>query len=118
MRAIITAASALFIAFAAITAQAHALLERAQPRVGSTVASPPSQVTLYFSQRLEPSLSSITVTNASGQRVDAGRTSVSGSTMSVPLRSIGVGTYRVTWRALSVDTHTTEGSFAFTVGGR
>jgi methionine-rich copper-binding protein CopC len=24
----------------------------------------------------------------------------------------------VKWRALSVDTHTTEGSFSFTVGGR
>jgi methionine-rich copper-binding protein CopC len=43
---------------------------------------------------------------------------VSGTTMSVPLRAAGPGTYHVNWRALSVDTHTTEGSFSFTVGGR
>jgi methionine-rich copper-binding protein CopC len=34
----------------------------------------------------------------------------------VPLKAIRPGTYRVTWRVLSVDTHTTEGSFTFKVG--
>jgi copper resistance protein C len=36
--------------------------------------------------------------------------------MSVTLRPGGTGTYRVTWRVLSVDTHTTDGSFTFQVG--
>jgi methionine-rich copper-binding protein CopC len=118
MRIIFATTLALFIALATLAAHAHATLQSAEPRVGSTVASPPHQVTLHFSQRLEPSLSSITVTNGSGQRVDAGRASVSGTTMSVSLGAIGPGTYHVSWRALSVDTHTTEGSFSFTVGGR
>jgi methionine-rich copper-binding protein CopC len=118
MRSIITTTLTLVVALAAPAAHAHATLQSAQPRVGSTVASAPSQVTLSFSQRLEPNFSSITVTNGSGQRVDGGKASVSGSTMSVSLRAIGPGTYHVTWRALSVDTHTTQGSFSFTVGGR
>jgi copper resistance protein C len=45
-----------------------------------------------------------------------GQTGVSGSVMRVALRPIRPGTYRVTWRVLSVDTHTTEGSYSFIVG--
>jgi methionine-rich copper-binding protein CopC len=38
--------------------------------------------------------------------------------MRIGLRRLPPGTYRVLWRALSVDTHTTEGSFSFHVGGQ
>src|SRR5882757_6345389 len=97
-------------------AMAHALLDRAEPRVGNAVATAPREVTLWFTQKLEPAFSSITVTNSAGQRVDAGKTRVSGNQMSVSLRSGGAGTYRVNWRVLSVDTHRTDGSFTFRVG--
>jgi methionine-rich copper-binding protein CopC len=96
--------------------QAHAALDRAEPRVGNTVATAPHEVTLWFTEKLEAAFSSITVTNAAGERVDSGKTRVSGSQMSVTLRAGGPGTYRVNWRALSSDTHTTEGSFSFQVG--
>ncbi len=96
--------------------QAHAMLDRAVPPVGNTVATAPHEVTLWFTQKLEPAFSSITVTNAAGERVDGGKTRVSGSQMSVTLRAGGPGTYRVNWRVLSVDTHTTEGNFTFQVG--
>jgi hypothetical protein len=36
--------------------------------------------------------------------------------MAISLRVRGPGTYRVNWHVLSVDTHTTEGNFTFTVG--
>ncbi len=97
-------------------ASAHAFLDHAQPRVGNTVATAPREVTLWFTQKLEPAFSSIAVTNAAGQRVDTGKTRVSGNQMSVSLRSGSAGTYRVNWRVLSVDTHTTDGSFTFQVG--
>jgi copper resistance protein C len=97
-------------------ASAHALLDHAEPRVGNTVATAPREVTLWFTQKLEPAFSSIAVTNSAGQRVDTGKTRVSGNQMSVSLRSGGTGTYRVNWRVLSVDTHTTDGSFTFRVG--
>ena len=106
----------LLLVLAAGEASAHALLDRAEPRVGNKVASPPREVTLWFTQKLEPAFSTITVTNAAGQRVDAGKPRISGSQMSVSLRPGGAGTYHVTWRVLSVDTHTTEGSFTFQVG--
>jgi methionine-rich copper-binding protein CopC len=97
-------------------AVAHAFLDHAEPRVGNKVATPPREVTLWFTQKLEPAFSSVTVTNAAGQRVDTGKARVSGSQMSVSLRPGGTGTYHVTWRVLSVDTHTTDGSFTFQVG--
>jgi hypothetical protein len=97
-------------------AQAHAFLDHAEPRVGNKVASPPREVTLWFTQKLEPAFSSVTVTNAAGQRVDSGKARVGGNQMSVPLRAGGTGTYHVNWHVLSVDTHTTEGNFTFQVG--
>jgi copper resistance protein C len=97
-------------------ANAHAFLDHAEPRVGNKVAAPPREVTLWFTQKLEPAFSSVTVTNAAGQRVDSGKARVSGNQMSVSLKSGGTGTYHVNWHVLSVDTHTTEGSFTFQVG--
>ncbi len=97
-------------------ASAHAFLDHAEPRVGNKVASPPQQVTLWFTQKLEPAFSKVTVTNAAGQRVDTGKPRISGTEMSVALRPGGTGTYHVTWHALSVDTHTSDGNFTFQVG--
>src|ERR1700720_503025 len=97
-------------------ASAHAFLDHAEPRVGNKVASPPHEVTLWFTQKLEPAFSSITVTNAAGQRIDGGKARVSGNQMSIPLRPGGTGTYHVNWKVLSVDTHTTDGNFTFQVG--
>src|SRR5690242_15893260 len=110
------AAAIVPLLFAAVEAHAHAELDHAEPRVGNKVAAPPREVTLWFTQKLEPAFSRITVTNAAGERVDSGKTRVSGSQMSVPLRGGGTGTYHVNWHVLSVDTHTTEGNFTFQVG--
>lgn len=96
-------------------AHAHAFLDHANPRVGSTVRSAPGEVTLWFTQKLEPSFSSARITNGSGARVDQGAR-VDGMQMHVSVRSLPPGTYRVRWKVLSVDTHTTEGSFTFRVG--
>ena len=106
----------LLLLLATAGASAHALLDHAEPRVGNKVATPPREVTLWFTQKLEPAFSSITVTNAAGQRVDTGKARVSGSQMSVSLRPGGTGTYRVNWQILSVDAHRTNGNFTFQVG--
>jgi copper resistance protein C len=97
-------------------ADAHAFLDHANPRVGTTVSAAPREVTVWFTQKLEPAFSGLKVTNAAGQRVDTGSTRVNGNIMSVTLHPGGTGTYRVEWKVLSVDTHTSEGSFTFRVG--
>jgi methionine-rich copper-binding protein CopC len=96
-------------------AHAHAFLDSANPRVGSTVATSPTQVTLHFTQRLEPKFSKAEVRNSAGARVDQG-TTVSGSMIRIGVSALSPGAYRVIWHVLSVDTHTTEGSFSFHVG--
>jgi methionine-rich copper-binding protein CopC len=106
----------LLLLFATNDATAHAMLDRAEPRVGNTVTTTPREVTLWFTQKLEAAFSTITVTDPAGKRADTGKTRVSGSQMSVSLRSGGSGTYHVMWRAISVDSHATDGGFTFQVG--
>jgi copper resistance protein C len=98
-------------------ASAHAFLDHASPLVGSTVQTAPHEVSLTFTQNLEPAFSAVQVTDANGARVDQGKAQVSGNTMRIGLKSLAPGHYKVHWRVLSVDTHTTEGNFSFHVGG-
>jgi copper resistance protein C len=108
----------VFAAFLASTgaAGAHATLERATPRVGSTVASAPTEVSASFTERLEPSFSTMVVLNAAGEEVSVPPAGVSGNVLRVKLKALPPGTYRVRWRVLSVDTHRTQGEFSFRVG--
>lgn len=106
----------LFTTAASAGAEAHAFLDHASPLVGSTVQSAPHEVVLTFTQNLEPAFSSVTVTNESGANVGEGKAQISGTTMRIGLKATGPGTYKVHWHALSVDTHSTEGTFTFHVG--
>ena len=49
---------------------AHAFLDHAEPRVGSSVDSPPSAVQLHFTEPIEPAFCRLEVMDAAGQRVD------------------------------------------------
>jgi methionine-rich copper-binding protein CopC len=116
MRMLTFAISALLAIMAGTAANAHAFLDHAEPRVGSTVATAPRELVLSYNQNLEPAFSSVEVSDASGARVDLGKPKISASVMRVGLKQLPLGTYRVRWQVLSVDTHTTEGSFSFHVG--
>jgi len=120
MRGLGAAAALTALLLGAGVAWGHAFLERAEPRVGSTVKSPPSQVRAWFTQDLEPAFSTLEVVNERGERVDRGPAqfdAASPTLLQVPLRPLGPGTYRVKWRVLSVDTHVTEGDFTFRITG-
>jgi methionine-rich copper-binding protein CopC len=116
MRISIIAAALALLPFGAPAARAHAFLDHAEPRVGSTVPTAPHELTMTFTQELEPAFSTADVQDASGARVDQGKPQISGTVMHVGLKPLPAGTYRVHWRVLSVDTHTTEGNFSFRVG--
>ena len=103
---------------AASDAGAHAFLDHARPAVGSTVHGSPAQLKLWFTQQLEPAFSTVQVLDRGGQRVDKADAKVDASDATVLELSrppLAPGTYRVTWRVLSVDTHVTEGDFTFDV---
>lgn len=102
-------------------AEGHAFPIRSDPRVGWTIASSPSKVTIWFDGELEPAFSTITVYNSAKQQVDKGDSRVSGtdaSVLEVDLTDLAPGTYRVYWRVLAKDTHVTEGNFTFTIAGK
>jgi copper resistance protein C len=115
MRISIPAAAILLAVMPSTGAQAHAFLDHAEPRVGSTVPTAPRELALFYTQNLEPAFSSVEVSDANGARVDLGKPTISASTMRVGLKPLSPGTYRVRWHVLSVDTHTTQGSFTFHV---
>ena len=103
---------------AADPACAHAQLRQADPAVGSTLHSAPTQVTLTFSEALEPRFSTIVVQNQIGAPVDRHDLHVAGDDahhVAIGLVPLAAGTYSVVWHATSVDTHKTEGSFTFTI---
>ena len=100
------------------TLGAHAFLDRAEPRVGSTVRIAPTRLTLWFTESLEPAFSSVQVLDERGKRVDRGDSRVESSTpavLHVSLPPLESGAYRVVWRVLSIDTHVTEGDFTFRI---
>jgi copper resistance protein C len=102
----------------ATPAAAHAALDRAEPRAGSTVKTAPAEVRLRFTERLEAAYSTVQVVTESGQRVDHGDARLDDAdptVLRVSITTTGPGTYKVIWRVLSVDTHVTKGDFTFRV---
>lgn len=113
-----TVAVAWTLVLCVAAAGAHAFLDRADPRVGSRVKTPPAQVRLWFTERLEPAFSTMRVLDAAGKQVDMQDARVDpgdGALLVVSIPPLGPGSYKVVWRVLSVDTHVTEGNFTFTV---
>lgn len=102
----------------ALGAQAHAFLDHAEPKVGAEVAKAPSLVRLSFSESLVLRFCHVTVTGPAGFGGAGPVRQAPGDSKSliVDLRPpIPPGVYVVRWRVVSVDTHATEGDFAFKV---
>jgi len=110
--------SAVALAFSARPALAYAELDRAEPRVGSTVAVAPTAVVLNFSEELLDDGTSGEVRDAAGVRVDiAGLTidKVERQRARLRLERLGPGEYTVRWWAKSADGDETQGRFLFVV---
>ncbi|MBN8888745.1 MAG: hypothetical protein BGP12_20105 [Rhodospirillales bacterium 70-18] len=110
------------LAFAGVcaigSAFAHAYPQTATPAAGSTVQAAPHAVSIVFDDELEPKFSGIQVLNAKGARVDDGHAVVvpgNPRQMSVGLKALAAGTYKVMWHATDTDTHRTKGSYSFIV---
>jgi methionine-rich copper-binding protein CopC len=83
------------------------------------LAAAPSEVTLGFTQKLEPKFSAIVVRDAGGKQVDKGDSRVDEadpSLLKVSLPTLAGGRYKVEWRVTSVDTHSSKGDYVFRVG--
>jgi methionine-rich copper-binding protein CopC len=116
---ILIAICAVLTLSGAVTAFAHPRVVSAQPAVGGTVKTAPSEVTIRFNEKLESAFSSVVVRDSTGKQVDKGDGAVDKKDrllMRVSLQPLTPGTYKVEWRALSVDGHKVNGDFTFQVG--
>jgi len=99
-------------------AWAHAFPHHSEPKVGGTVAVPPSRVQIWFDGALEPLFSSIHVQDAHGRRVDTGDGHVNAADptlLETTVMPLAPGTYHVVWSVVARDGHRTEGDFTFTL---
>ncbi|MDE2966588.1 MAG: CopD family protein [Chloroflexota bacterium] len=100
-------------------ASAHALLARADPPINASLRESPIRITLFMTEQLQRSHSSIQVLHSSGERRDIGQTEFADEVptqMSVRVLKLDPGVYTVVWETLSeVDGHTWTGSYVFSV---
>ena len=94
-------------------ADAHALLVRADPPVNSQLREPPTALTLFFSEPLERSFSSVRVTDQDGNRVEEAVEfdGADDTLMRVSLAELSPGFITVEWETVStVNGHRITGS--------
>jgi copper resistance protein C len=120
MRTVVLSWLALCVLLAhAPRAGAHAFLEQANPPVGGTASTPPKEIRLRFSEAIEPAFSHIKLATKAGDAVEIGPVSLdpNDSTQLVAAVSsaLAPGVYKVSWRVVSVDTHSTAGDYTFEV---
>ena len=105
-----------FLALPATAASAHAALAGASPAQGSTVQNAPNQVVLTFTEGVRPIQGKVRVIAPDGSRADSGEPKTSGQQLIIPLHGSAQGTYLVTYRVLSADSHPVSGAFTYNVG--
>jgi putative copper export protein/methionine-rich copper-binding protein CopC/mono/diheme cytochrome c family protein len=98
---------------------AHAELLFTTPAAGASLPRAPSQLTMTFSERIDPITASVTVANESGDLVPGVGTPTvdeAGTRASVSLPQLPAALYTVRYRVTSAeDGHITEGSWLFLV---
>ena len=99
-------------------ASAHAVLLGTTPSNDTVVRKQPALVSLRFNEAVETAFGSLRVYNAAAKRVDTGEVRrPDDRSVAVALhRGLAHGTYTVTWRVVSADSHPIEGAFVFHLG--
>jgi methionine-rich copper-binding protein CopC len=117
MRKLLLVLAATLVALLPATpASAHAELLSTDPAKDAVLVKAPTSVTLVFTERLNPDFTTIVVSHAARQRIPASAPAVDAATVTARLdRSPANGSHTVAYRVVSVDGHTLQGSYTFTV---
>jgi copper transport protein len=122
-RTAVTAAAGLLLGLLAVLfgpaapASAHAALVATDPASGAVVPDAPNKITLTFSESIQIVTGKIQVLAPDGSRADQGSPAQDGPTITIPLRTGGGrGTYLVSYRVISADSHPIGGSITYSVG--
>ena len=87
------------------------------PADGSRLDQAPARVTVTFSESVSVEAGFLKVVDGGGEQVSEGEPTATGPDVSVPLRAgLGDGSYLVSYRIVSPDSHPIGGAFSFVVG--
>lgn len=118
LAALLSVLAALLIA--ASPATAHAVLESSTPAADAVLQQAPSSVSLVFDESVTLLPDSVRVFGPDGKQVDdktVGHAHGDPATAEVGLRDdLPDGTYLVSYRVVSADSHPVEGAYTFVVG--
>ena len=111
--------AALILAAAFSTgARAHAKLEVAEPKAGSTVSPSPKEIRLQFNETLEAPFSKIKLADAHDAVIEPSAVAVDKDNprlLVASMPALPAGAYRVQWSAMTRDGHKVKGEYAFNV---
>jgi copper transport protein len=98
-------------------AHAHAAPIGSTPAPGSIVSSSPTEITVTFSEGITPVSDHVQVLAPDGKRI-SGTPRVRGAVLTIPVRKADqpLGTYLVSYRVISADSHPVGGALTFSVG--
>ena len=117
---IVAAVAVLAALVAPASAWAHATLESSVPERGANLDAPPESVELQFSEPVEASFGSVRVFSSDGEPLEgleSFRPGGESSALGVHLPAeLADGSYTVTYRVISADSHPVSGGFVFSVG--
>jgi copper transport protein len=115
---VVAALAAVIVVALAAPAFAHAQLESTNPAPGAVLTGTPNAITLEFSEPVTVALGGIRLFDENGDRIATDPpTKPAGNTVSTETRGkLANGSYVVTWRVTSADTHPIQGAFTFQIG--
>ncbi|WFE28453.1 copper resistance protein CopC [Solwaraspora sp. WMMD791] len=108
----------LVLAAPAGPAAAHAVLVTADPVPGSVLGTAPRQIVLTFSEPVRPVTDRLQVLAPDGKRITDGTPRAEGNTVVIPVRvpDRPLGTYLVSYRIISADSHPVGSGYTYSVG--
>lgn len=107
----------LLLGLAPAPAAAHANLLDTNPANGTILNEMPDQVVLTFSEPVRLIPGRIVVVAPDGELVETGEITADGPTVTIPIKGGGArGTYLVSYRVISQDSHPVGNSITFSVG--
>jgi copper transport protein len=116
---LVAAVASVGLALGPAPADAHAELISTEPASGEQLDAAPERVVLRFTESVDVSGDAVEVLTAGGDRIDVGTADHPDgerSAVAVDLPELDDGTYVVSWRVLSSDSHPVSGAFTFGVG--
>jgi copper transport protein len=96
------------------TGMAHAVLVASVPEDGVALEAPPGEIVLRFNEPVMPV--SLRLLDSSGRPIDLPQPAAADSAVRAAVPALQSGTYLVSWRVVSADSHPIGGSFAFSIG--